>query len=163
MTVFLIIAALMVAAAAGWVLWPLLSPGDARPVEHAAANVSIFKDQFADLDVDLERGTLSTDQHAEAKAELQRRLLEDVRASPTTGSDRRSHRWAAVAVALITPFATAALYWQIGTPAALRVRSVMCVLLHLGSIGPGPGSGHQPIVSRRRLDRGALQACRRPT
>ena len=119
MTVFLIIAAVMVAAAAGWVLWPLLRPGDTRPVEHAAANVSIFKDQFADLDVDLARGTLSTDQHAEAKAELERRLLEDVRASPTTRSDRRSHRWAAVAVALITPIAAAALYWQIGTPAAL--------------------------------------------
>lgn len=119
MTAFVIIAVVMVAAAAGWVLWPLLRPSDLRSVEHAAANVSIFRDQFADLDTDLARGTLSADQHAEAKFELQRRLLEDVRASPATRTDRRSHRWAAAAVALITPIAAAALYWQIGTPEAL--------------------------------------------
>ncbi|MBC8119454.1 MAG: c-type cytochrome biogenesis protein CcmI [Burkholderiaceae bacterium] len=119
MTAFLVLAAVMVAAAAGWVLWPLLRAGETRSVEHAAANVSIFKDQFADLDVDLARGTLSPDQHAEAKAELERRLLDDVRASPSTRGDRRSHRWAAAAVALITPIAAAALYWQIGTPEAL--------------------------------------------
>jgi len=119
MTAFLFTAAAMVAVALGWVLWPLLRPGSARSVEHVAANVSIFKDQFADLDADLSRGTISADQHAEAKRELERRLLDDVRGSvDSTGTVRPARRWSAVIIVLIAPLAAAGLYWQIGTPAA---------------------------------------------
>ncbi len=110
----------MVTVALAWVLWPLLRPGAARSVEHAAANVSIFKDQFADLDADLARGTISAEQHAESKNELERRLLDEVHAAAeSTVATRDSHRWSAAIVALIVPIAAAALYWQIGTPAAL--------------------------------------------
>lgn len=109
----------MVTVALAWVLWPLLRPGSARSVEHAAANVSIFKDQFADLDADLARGTISADQHAEAKSELERRLLEEVPAGvESTRTAHRAHRWSAVIIALMAPLAAAGLYWQIGTPAA---------------------------------------------
>ena len=59
MTTFVIIAVAMVTVALAWVLWPLLRPTPARSVEHSAANVTIFKDQFADLDADLARGTIS--------------------------------------------------------------------------------------------------------
>ena len=58
----------MVTVALAWVLWPLLRPTPARSVEHSAANVTIFKDQFADLDADLARGTISPEQHAESKS-----------------------------------------------------------------------------------------------
>ena len=119
MTAFLFIAAAMAAVALGWVLWPLLRPGSARSVEHAAANVSIFKDQFADLDADLARGTISADQHAEAKRELERRLLDEVRDSvDSTRAAQPARRWSAAIIALIAPLAAAGLYWQIGNPAA---------------------------------------------
>ncbi|MEP6608119.1 MAG: c-type cytochrome biogenesis protein CcmI [Burkholderiaceae bacterium] len=119
MTAFIFIAVAMVAAALCWVLWPLLRSGPTRSVEHAAANVSIFKEQFADLDADLTRGTLSHEHHIEAKSELERRLLDEVRATSSVRPEHRSHRWAAVAVALILPIAAATLYWQFGTPRAL--------------------------------------------
>ncbi|HZA96335.1 MAG TPA: c-type cytochrome biogenesis protein CcmI, partial [Burkholderiaceae bacterium] len=119
MTAFLIIAVAMVTVALGWILWPLLRPTASQSVEHAAANVTIFKDQFADLDADLARGTLSPEQHAESKRELERRLLEEARGSASVRSERRPHRWSAAVVALIAPIAAAALYWQIGTPGAL--------------------------------------------
>ena len=110
----------MVTVALAWILWPLLRPTTARSVEHSAANVTLFKDQFADLDADLARGTISAEQHAESKSELERRLLEEVRATPDSArTERRPHRWSAVIVALVTPLAAAALYWQIGTPDAL--------------------------------------------
>ena len=114
----------MVTVALGWVLWPLLRPGGARSVEHTAANVSIFKDQFADLDADLARGTISAEQHTEAKSELERRLLDEVRGSAdstrtdATRSGHAARRGAAVVIALLVPLAAAALYWQTGTPAA---------------------------------------------
>lgn len=119
MTTFVIVAVAMMALALAWVLWPLLRPATSHSVEHSAANVTIFKDQFADLDADLARGVLSAEQHAESKSELERRLLEEARSSESVRSERRPHRWYAVIVALIAPIAAAALYWQIGTPGAL--------------------------------------------
>jgi len=119
-TTFVIIAVAMVTVALAWILWPLLRPTAARSVEHSAANVTIFKDQFADLDADLARGTISAEQHAESKRELERRLLDEARATPESlRIERRPHRWPAVIVALIAPVAAAGLYWQLGTPDAL--------------------------------------------
>ena len=109
----------MVTVALAWILWPLLRPTASRSVEHSAANVSIFKDQFADLDADLARGTLSAEQHAESKSELERRLLDEARSPDSGRLERRPHRWSAAIVVLIAPLAAAALYWQIGTPDAL--------------------------------------------
>lgn len=110
----------MVTVALAWLLWPLLRPSGGGSVEHSAANITIFKDQFADLDADLARGTISAEQHAESKSELEKRLLTEVSATPeSVGVERRSHRWSAVAVAVIIPVAAGALYWQIGTPDAL--------------------------------------------
>ena len=110
----------MVTVALAWLLWPLLRPSGGGSVEHSAANITIFKDQFADLDADLARGTISTEQHAESKSELEKRLLTEVRATPeSVAVARRPHRWSAVAVAVIIPVAAGALYWQIGTPDAL--------------------------------------------
>jgi len=82
-TTFIIVAVLMVAAALAWVLWPLLRPANRKSIELRAANLTIFKDQFADLDSDLARGTLSREQYDEAKSELERRMLDESRADPT--------------------------------------------------------------------------------
>ncbi|MGZ8992663.1 MAG: c-type cytochrome biogenesis protein CcmI [Burkholderiaceae bacterium] len=125
MTAFVIIAVAMVAVALAWLLWPLLRPNVGRSVEHSAASVSIFQDQFADLDADLARGTLSAEQHAESKRELEKRLLSEVPATPELRStERQPHRWSAVALAVIIPVAAGALYWQIGTPDALSPSAV---------------------------------------
>ena len=125
MTAFVIIAIAMVTVALAWLMWPLLRPAGGRSVEHSAANITIFKDQFADLDADLARGTISAEQHAESKSELEKRLLTEVRAPPESVSvERRPHRWSAVAVAVIIPVAAGALYWRIGTPDALSPSTV---------------------------------------
>ena len=125
MTTFVIVAVAMVALALAWVLWPLLQPTTSRSVEHVAANVTIFKDQFADLDADLARGILSAEQYAESKRELERRLLDEARGSESALAERRPHRAYAVVVALIAPIAAAALYWQIGTPGALSSQTAV--------------------------------------
>jgi cytochrome c-type biogenesis protein CcmH len=119
-----IIAVAMLTVALAWILWPLLRPNASHSVEHTAANVTIFKDQFADLDADLARGTLSPEQHAESRSELERRLLDEARGTEPARVERRSHRWSAAIVALVAPIAAAALYWQIGTPSALSPETV---------------------------------------
>jgi cytochrome c-type biogenesis protein CcmH len=78
-TTFIIVAALMVAAALAWVLWPLLRPANRTSVERRMVNLSVYKDQFADLDADFARGSISEDNYKEAKAELERRMLEESR------------------------------------------------------------------------------------
>ncbi len=135
MTAFVIIAIAMVTVALAWLLWPLLRPSVGQSVEHSAANITIFKDQFADLDADLARGTISAEQHAESKSELEKRLLTEVRATPESGRiERRPHRWSAAAVAVIIPVAAGALYWHIGTPDALSPSAVAAQ----GSDQPSP-------------------------
>ena len=125
MTAFVIVAVAMMALALAWLLWPLLRPTTSHSVERSAANVTIIKDQFADLDADLARGTLSAEQHAESKRELERRLLDEARGSESVRAERRPHRSYAVIVALIAPIAAAALYWQIGTPEALSPQAAV--------------------------------------
>lgn len=126
MTAFIAIAVAMVTVALAWVLWPLLRPAAAaRSVEHSAANVTIFKDQFADLDADLARGTISAEQYAESKTELERRLIDEVRATPpSVRHERHARRWPALIVALAVPIAAGLLYWRIGTPDALSASTM---------------------------------------
>lgn len=115
----------MVTVALAWLLWPLLRPNVGQSIEHSAANITIFKDQFADLDADLARGSISAEQHAESKSELENRLLSDVRATPQLqNAECRPHHLSAVVVAVIVPVAAGALYWQIGTPDALSPSTV---------------------------------------
>ena len=92
MTTFIIVAALMVAAALAWVLWPLLRPSSRKSIEQRVANLTIFKDQFADLDADLRRGSISQDQYGEARAELERRMLDEARAETTAPAPASSAR-----------------------------------------------------------------------
>jgi cytochrome c-type biogenesis protein CcmH len=113
-TAFYILAALMVLVAIAFVLWPLVRPSSGGRVERQAANLSIFRDQFADLEADLGRGTLSPDQHGEAKAERERRLLDEGRPeTPAASSTTRPRVAAAVTLALALPLAfSLALFWE---------------------------------------------------
>lgn len=100
----------------------LLRPWKRGPKADAASlgdiNAGIYRDQIAELDRDLAAGTLSAEDHAQARAELQRRLLEDAGATDAVAAPR-AMRTTAIALALSLPLAAAALYAALGTPAAL--------------------------------------------
>jgi cytochrome c-type biogenesis protein CcmH len=116
---FIIIAALMVVVALAWLLLPLLRSSSGASVERRAANLSIYRDQFADLDADLKRGTISPRQHGEAKAELERRMLEDAKAEPTAAVPFSSSSYrTALAVLLAVPVVSGLLYAWLGSPDA---------------------------------------------
>ena len=118
MTEFIAIATVMVAIALAWLLWPLLRSVRRPEVERHVANASIYGDQFADLDADLRRGTISEASYVEARSELERRLLDEGRAPGGNAIPVRSHRATAIVVALAVPLVAGLMYWKLGAPDA---------------------------------------------
>lgn len=117
---FVSAAALLVAVT----LVVLLRPWKRNPKAAMAAssgdiNAGIYRDQLAELDRDLAAGTLSTDDHAQARAELQRRLLDDVSAADTPAAATAGMKRTSLLLALALPLAAAGLYSWRGTPAAV--------------------------------------------
>jgi cytochrome c-type biogenesis protein CcmH len=82
-----------------------------------ALNVSVYRDQLRELEADRKAGTVSAEDYERSKAEIERRLLEDVSVPDkvkTPGGSR-----ALIAGAIAAPLLAAALYWAVGNPAAV--------------------------------------------
>jgi cytochrome c-type biogenesis protein CcmH len=113
MTLFWILAATMVVVVLAVLVRPLLRPAAAAADETARSNLRVLRDSLAELDAELAAGTLSAGQHAEARAELERRALEEsttVDAAP----GQRSGRTSALVLAVLLPAAAVLLYAQLG-------------------------------------------------
>ena len=119
LTTFVLASALLVAVT----LLLLLRPWRRRPVDLTAStreiNAGIYRDQLAELDRDLAAGTLADADHAQARGELQRRLLDDAGVLETTAVAPGGARVTTVVIALAVPLLAAALYVFLGQPAAL--------------------------------------------
>lgn len=135
MTEFIILAALLVAAAILIMAVPLLrrapDAGSAGASQRREANLAILRDQLAELENERREGTLSDTDFEQAKSELQRRLLEETQAEETqaeaaqspgasTASANAAGRKSALAVLLALPIAIAAGYAVLGEPRALN-------------------------------------------
>lgn len=131
----------------GWIFWAVAVALAAlvasvlvavlrRPAEAAAdagigANLSVYRDQFAEIERDLARGIIGPDEAARLRAEVGKRLLEADRARARSGAaaaDATEARAAsaptragssalvaALVVAVIVPGGVAA-YWALGAP-----------------------------------------------
>lgn len=120
MTSFVLIAAVLAALCLAFILPPLLRGSSNRAdVDRARANLGVLKDQLAELESDNARGIVADAQYAEIKAELERRVLEDVHIEKPARSGKRASRWPAVVVAVLLPLASVGFYMQFGDPAAL--------------------------------------------
>ena len=102
----------------------LLRPWRRAPRAAAAStgevNAGVYRDQIDELDRDLAAGTLSQADHAQARAELQRRLLDDAAVGDgsvnTSPFGMRRTAWLLV---IVMPLAAAGLYGWLGSPEAL--------------------------------------------
>jgi cytochrome c-type biogenesis protein CcmH len=119
MTVFWLTFALLAAAVLAWVLRPLLFRQAAGPVSSQAANIAIYRDQLHELDTDLAAGTLAQADYDRSRAELEARLLEDVR-EPDARAVRPAGRLAALGVGAAIPVLAFSVYFLVGNPAALE-------------------------------------------
>ncbi len=118
---FWIIAGLLVSGALLFVLVPLLqrAPQVSR-VPRRVALVAVYRDQLRELEADVNAGQLSLERYDEARGEIERRLLDDVR-SEEDGAERAVDRGrlAAVVTGVTLPVVAVGLYFLVGNPRAL--------------------------------------------
>ncbi|MCP5284573.1 MAG: c-type cytochrome biogenesis protein CcmI [Burkholderiaceae bacterium] len=120
MTLFWILAAAMVVVALGVLLRPLLKTTAVAEDDTVQVNLRVLRDAMAELDAELAAGTLSAEQHAQARTELERRALEETAAEHAnpraSGSPRTpgAARASALALAVLLPAAAVLLYAQLG-------------------------------------------------
>jgi cytochrome c-type biogenesis protein CcmH len=121
-TVFLLIAVVMIAIAVGCVLVPLLARREPAGPAPEAANLAILRDQLAELEADVARGVLAQDRYEQAASELQRRALEEAQASAPAAPQRPPSAWTAAVLAAGIPVGAAVFYLVVGSPGALLQR-----------------------------------------
>jgi cytochrome c-type biogenesis protein CcmH len=108
----------------GVALLLLLLPFRHRPAgaefSRQQINAAIYRDELAELERDRTEGSLSQADYEQARAELQRRLLEDSaeQAAGQTAAQAPS-RTLPLALGLGLPLAAALLYFALGNPAAI--------------------------------------------
>lgn len=118
MFLFVLICVGLLAIAVVWLVVPLLRARHAAAIDRSAVNAGILKDQLVELERDRQSGALNETSYAEARAELERRVLEEVpgdaTASTTAAAVPAGARRAAIAIALVVPVAAIALYFAFG-------------------------------------------------
>ena len=105
---FLLIAALVI------VLWPLLRRSDSAVVGRDLSNLDIHRDQFSELDNDLEAGTLGADRYEQAKTELERRVLEEAVAPAEVPQSAKPGKAVPIVIAVFIPLTAVMLYLYLG-------------------------------------------------
>jgi cytochrome c-type biogenesis protein CcmH len=118
MIVFWLIGAALAVAVLALVLRPLLAKRAGGSISRSAANISIYRDQLRELEADLAAGTLAQADYERARAELEGRLLEDVREQPAPAA-RAAGRGAAIATAALVPLVALGVYFAVGSPSAI--------------------------------------------
>src|SRR5439155_1204390 len=109
--------------------------GHAGPAPEAA-NLDILRDQLAELEADVARGVLPRERYEQARADLERRVLEEAQGDPAPASaPQPASAWTAAALAAAIPIGALALYLAIGTPSALS-----------------PGAEPQHEMTRKRVE-----------
>ena len=123
MILFWLICAGLVAIALAFVLPTLLQrSADTDEDNKSEANVEIYRDQLRELDADLANGIVSPEQYRQDRDEIERRLLDDVATAAEVGkkpAPATPVRAVVYAVAFGMPVAAVALYFLVGTSAAL--------------------------------------------
>lgn len=124
---FLTAALVLTAVACVWIFVPLFRSRAGKDApEHDQTNLQILRDQMAELENDHRAGAIGDAEMAEAKAELERRTLEEValQKKATTGKDalqKPAMIWGIVGSLAMLGVA-GALYSAVGTPSAFDPR-----------------------------------------
>lgn len=106
----------------GFVLWPLLRSAGAVSSGEQEKRVSVYRQQFVELEQDHRNGVLTGEQYQIARREMERRVLDETGSAelPAAGSGRQlNSKTVAVVLALLIPTATGLLYWKLGSPLAI--------------------------------------------
>lgn len=127
MIVFAITALLITAGVLIAVLTPLVAAKPLRGARRDSAVAAVCRDQLRELEQDLAAGAIERSRYAEARDDIERRLLADLHdADQEPERASRSHR-SAIAVGLTLPVFAAGLYWAVGSPQSIEPRRAAAV------------------------------------
>src|SRR3569832_1464487 len=119
---FFIVIGVLIALGLAFVLPALVRQrGEDDRNMRAQANVLIYRDQIKELDADLANGTLSAEQHAAGRRELEKRALEDTLAAVNEAAPSQARRgvWAPIVLTLLIPAVAVGMYLKLGAPQAI--------------------------------------------
>ncbi len=111
----------------GLLLWPLLKRQESSKHGEGEKALSVYRQQFAELEQDCSNGVLTDEQHQQSKRELERRLLEETGAAEAAPPARVwpvNNRAVGVGLAVIIPIISGLLYWEWGNQQAIILASV---------------------------------------
>ncbi len=106
----------------GVLLWPLLRRTTAVDWGEQEKRLSVYRQQFVELEQDHRNSVLTDEQYQIARRELERRVLEETGSVelPAAGSlPRLNNKAVAVTLALLIPIVSVGLYGKLGSPASL--------------------------------------------
>ncbi|HKO44382.1 MAG TPA: c-type cytochrome biogenesis protein CcmI [Pyrinomonadaceae bacterium] len=129
MILFWLICIALTAIALAFVMPPLWQRNAASPAhDDKEANIEVYRDQLSELEADRDNGSISQEQYAIERDEIERRLLEDVGPSTLQAENKAvaaSGRRFAYALALAIPVLAAGLYFKIGSPDVITATTAM--------------------------------------
>ncbi len=116
MTLFWIIAAGLMLLALGFAALPLLRNKPLAGVDADELNLSVVRQQLAELENDLANGNLEQAQYDAARHDLERELLQDVPdGGPKAARTTRSGLWALAVLAAGIPLGAVGFYQSLGS------------------------------------------------
>lgn len=151
MTSFWVIAGILIVTALLFVVPTLLRKRESleQGVAHDTANVSIYRDQLAELEQDLRNDILSQEQYEKSKQELQQRLLQDVPDSSNEKTLRAKGRSivTSVFIVLTIPLSAIFLYLSIGDSRGLLPQAQLASATQMQSVNSAEGPEGHPEFS----------------
>ena len=117
MTQFWIFTAGLMLLAMAFIIFPLLRSRHRTGIGSDELNLSVFKQQLAELDNDLEAGILDQERYDAAKVDLEKELLTDVKEQADSASipATKGAKWMALS-AFLVPLAALIFYQLLGSP-----------------------------------------------
>lgn len=145
-TFWLIASGLMIGML-GLLLWPLFRRTTAAVAGEEEKRLSVYRQQFAELDQDHRNGVLTDEQYRIARREMDRRVLEETGSAelPAAGpSPQLNSKAVAVVLAVLIPIVSVGLYGKLGSPSAISSAGSSAVA--------GPANGGREPFSLSEMD-----------
>lgn len=125
--IFWCIAWVMTLLVLGLLLWPLLKRQASSKEEEGEKPLSVYRQQFAELEQDHKNAMLTDEQYQQSKRELERRLLDETGPAEAASPSRLwpvNNRAVGVALAVIIPVISGLLYLEWGNQQAIILSTV---------------------------------------
>jgi len=116
---FWVAAAVLTAVTLALLLVPLVRRRDGAAPDRSDYDLSVYRDQLAEVDRDLERGVLGADQADAARLEIKRRILAagaDTESGVHNAPSKQAHRAIVAVIAVAVPAFAVAVYLDLGSP-----------------------------------------------